>query len=255
MAKTPRAALVTGAGRRLGRAMALHLAQNGYALGIHYNDSQADAEELVKRIRDDGGKAVSVKARLQSAEDVASLVERTISGLGMPLTLLVNSASAFEDDDIDTMTVDSWALHMDVNLRAPAMLAQAFARQIGPDHDGLIVNLIDQRVLKLTPQFLTYTLSKSALHALTYTLAQALGPRGIRVNGIGPGPTLKNKRQSEEDWRRQNEATILGHGADPADICRALQFLIDSKAVTGQMIAVDGGQHLVWQTPDVMVGE
>ncbi len=255
MAEAPPAALVTGAGKRLGRAMASHLAQTGYALGIHYNHSQADAEELVRRIRDDGGKAVCVKARLQSAEDVATLVERTTNGLGMPLTLLVNSASAFEDDDIDTMTHDSWALHMDVNLRAPAMLAQAFARQVPPDRDGLIINMLDQRVLKLTPQFLTYTLSKSALYSLTHTLAQALGSKGIRVNGIGPGPTLKNKRQTEEDWRRQNEATILGHGADSADICRALQFLIDSKAVTGQMIAVDGGQHLVWQTPDVMVGE
>lgn len=144
---------------------------------------------------------------------------------------------------------------MTANLQAPVKLAQDFARQALPQANNVIVNLVDQRVLKLTPQFLSYTVSKSALYSITKTLAQALGPKGIRVNAIGPGPTLKNPRQTDKDWREQNEATILGYGATPDDICAALIYLTHARAVTGQMIAVDGGQHLAWQTPDVLVGE
>ena len=255
------AALVTGAGKRLGRAMALGLADRGMPVIVHYNRGAEDADAVVRMIRENGGAAQSIHANLADEASVATLIDQACSLIGTRLSVLVNSASTFENDDIDTMTRDSWDLHMEVNLRAPVHLAQHFARQRparpprARDGNGLIVNLIDQRVRKLTPQFLTYTASKAALMSLTVTMAQALGPRGIRVNGIGPGPTLRNKRQSEEDWRIQNEATILGHGATPDDIVSALNFLIDSPAVTGQMIAVDGGQHLTWQTPDVMINE
>jgi len=250
-------ALVTGAGKRLGRAMALGLAARGIPVAVHYNSGGAAADEVVDLIAAQGGTAVALPANLSDEEAVAALVPEASAALGSPLSILVNSASTFENDEIDTMTRDSWDLHMEVNLRAPVHLAQHFAagRPERPTNNGLIVNLIDQPVKKPNPLFLTYTASKAALMNMTVTLAQALGPRGIRVNGIGPGPTLRNKRQSEEDWRIQNETTILGHGATPGDIVAALNFLIDAPAVTGQMIAVDGGQHLTWQTPDVMITE
>ncbi len=246
------AALVTGAGKRIGRALALTLADAGFDVAVHYNSSPKDAEDVVALIKGKGRKAVALRADLSEEPQVAALVGEAKAALGR-LSLLVNSASAFEHDDVASMTRDSWDLHMEVNLRAPAKLSQDFAAQAEPG--AQIVNIIDQRVLKLTPQFLSYTTSKSALWALTKTMAQALGPAGIRVNAIGPGPTLKNPRQSDEDWRRQNEATILGHGADPKDICGALVYLLSARSVTGQMIAVDGGQHLAWKTPDVLVQE
>lgn len=260
------AALITGAGKRLGRAMAIGLAKRNIPVVLHYNSARDETDQLTRQIIADGGKAVSVQADLSDETAVGTLIDKSSAAIGLALSVLVNSASTFENDDIDTMTRESWDLHMDVNLRAPVHLAQAFAKQRPviankPDtamaraDNGLIVNLIDQRVKKLTPQFLTYTASKAALMSMTITLAQALGPRGIRVNGIGPGPTLRNKRQSEEDWRIQNEATILGHGATPDDIVNALLYLLDAPAITGQMIAVDGGQHLTWQTPDVMINE
>ncbi len=248
------AALVTGAGKRIGRALALSLAEAGYDVAVHFHTSKADADAVAAQIEAMGRKATAVCANLAHEGDVAALTAQTVEALG-PLSLLVNSASAFEYDDIDAMTRESWDTHFNVNLRAPVKLAQDFAAQINPCADNQIVNIIDQRVLKLTPQFLSYTASKSALWTMTRTLAQALGPKGVRVNAIGPGPTLKNPRQSEDDWRRQNEATLLGHGADPADICAALNYLLSARAVTGQMIAVDGGQHLTWKTPDVMVRE
>jgi len=247
-------ALVTGAGLRLGRAMALALAEKGFAVVIHYNKSEAPAREVVDLIAARGGKAAAVGADLSNENETASLIARASEALA-PLSLLVNSASVFEADDIATMSRESWDRHLETNLRAPAKLAQDFAARAQPGADSLIVNLIDQRVLKPTPLFLSYTISKAALFALTTTLAQALGPKGVRVNAIGPGPTMRNARQSEEDFRRQNEATILGRGAAPEDIIGALLYLVDAKAVTGQMIAVDGGQHLAWRTPDVLVSE
>ncbi|MEE2691993.1 MAG: SDR family oxidoreductase [Pseudomonadota bacterium] len=249
-----RAALVTGAGLRLGRAMALALAGNGFAVAVHYNRSEGPAREVVNEIATKGGAAVAVGADLSREEETASLIARCNAALG-PLSLLVNSASVFEADDIGSMSRQSWDRHLETNLRAPAKLAQDFAAQATGGGDKLIVNIIDQRVLKPTPQFLSYTVSKAALRALTTTLAQALGPRGVRVNAIGPGPTIRNTRQSEEDFRRQNEATILRRGAKPEDIVGALLYLIDAEAVTGQMIAVDGGQHLTWKTADVLVSE
>ncbi len=247
-------ALVTGAGKRIGRALALSLADAGYDVAVHYNSSQAAANEVAHLIAGKGQRAAVLQADLAKEASIAALIDQSTAALG-PLQLLVNSASVFEHDDWQTMTRDSWDLHMEANLRAPVKLAQDFARQVSQGADNLIVNIIDQRVLKLTPQFLSYTASKAALFTLTKTLAQALGPQGIRVNAIGPGPTLKNPRQSDEDWRRQNEATVLGRGASPEDICKALLYLTTASAVTGQMIAVDGGQHLVWETPDVLVKE
>lgn len=247
------AALVTGAGKRLGRAMAIALAEDGYDIAVHYRTSREDADAVAAIITAMGRRAVLLGADLSCENETGSLIARAGAALG-PLSVLINSASLFEADDIDTMTRDSWDQHLNANLRAPVKLIQDFAAQTPPGN-ALVVNLIDQRVLKLTPQFLSYTTSKAALFAVTKTLAQALGPRGIRVNAIGPGPTLRNKRQSAEDWAAQNAATILGHGATPDDIVAALRYLLAAPAVTGQMIAVDGGQHLAWQTPDVLVNE
>ncbi len=248
------AALVTGAGKRIGRALALTIADADYDVAVHYNSSSKDADDVVALIKAKGRKAVALRANLSQEASVSTLIKQASDALG-PLNLLINSASAFQHDDVASMTRDSWDLHMEVNLRAPAKLSQDFAAQTLIGSDNLIVNIIDQRVLKLTPQFISYTASKAALWALTRTMAQGLGPAGIRVNAIGPGPTLKNPRQSDEDWRRQNEATILGHGADPKDICGALVYLLSARSVTGQLIAVDGGQHLSWKTPDVLVQE
>lgn len=248
------AALVTGAGKRIGRALALTLADAGYDVGVHYHTSQADADAVVAMVEAKGRKAVALQADLSNEAETAALIDETAKALG-PLSLLVNSASVFEFDNIETMTRDSWDRHMETNLRAPLKLAQDFAAQTQQGVNNLIINIIDQRVLKLTPQFLSYTVSKAALHTLTITLAQALGPKGVRVNAIGPGPTMKNSRQSDDDWERQNRATILGRGAEPDDICAAMSYLISAKAITGQMIAVDGGQHLAWRTPDVLVKE
>ncbi|MFQ5563085.1 MAG: SDR family oxidoreductase [Parvularculaceae bacterium] len=248
------AALVTGAGKRLGRVLALTLADQGYDVAVHFNASADAAAEVVALVKEKGRRAAALHADLSSEAETTGLISASVDAVG-PLGVLVNSASYFEYDDTSTMTRGSWDAHMEINLRAPAKLAQDFAAQARAGADSLIVNLIDQRVWKLTPHFLSYTVSKSALLTLTKTLAQALGPKGVRVNAIGPGPTLRNPRQSEEDWRRQNAATILGHGATPDDIVGALAYLLSARAVTGQMIAVDGGQHLAWRTPDVTVNE
>jgi NAD(P)-dependent dehydrogenase (short-subunit alcohol dehydrogenase family) len=194
-----------------------------------------------------------VKCDLSKEADTATLIARTTAELG-PLTALINSASIFENDDWQSATRKSWDDDIETNLRAPMLLSQDFARQLPDGETGSINNISDQRVLKPTPQFLSYSLSKAGLHWLTTTLAQGMGPR-IRVNAVGPGPTIRNTRQSQDDFDRQTSATILGHGAQPADICAAIRYLLDAPSVTGQMIAVDGGQHLIWQTPDVQVTE
>jgi len=243
--------LVTGAAKRLGRAIALHLADEGWNVAIHYHASADEAESAAKEARAKGVKAATFKTDLSREEESASLIERAASKLG-PLTALINSASLFENDDWQSASRASWDAHMEINLRAPFVLSQAFARQV-PDK-AAIVNIIDQRVLKPTPQFISYSLSKAGLYWLTTTLAQALGPN-IRVNAIGPGPTLRNVRQSEADFARQRDATVLKRGAEPEDIARGVSYLLGADAVTGQMLAVDGGQHLIWQTPDVRVDE
>jgi len=245
--------LVTGAAKRLGRAIALDLAAAGWNVAIHYNGSAADAEEVAAEIRAKGCKAALVQADFAREQETAAVVPAAAKAIG-PLTALINSASLFENDDWRSATRQSWDDHMEANLRAPFLLAQMFAKQLPREEKGNIINIIDQRVLKPTPQFLSYSLSKAALYWLTTTLAQGMGPN-IRVNAVGPGPTLKNPRQSDADFNRQRDATLLKHGADPADICGAVRYLLSADAVTGQMLAVDGGQHLIWQTPDVTVGE
>lgn len=252
-------ALVTGAGRRIGRAIALYLAARGHDVAVHFATSQDEAEAVARDIRAMGRRAVTLKADLLDEAQVETLVPRAGDDLG-PLTVLVNNASIFEYDRIDTATRAGWDRHMESNLRAPYVLTQGFARQCPPATTdangerratGLIVNMIDQRVWKPTPEFSTYTIAKMGLWALTRTAAQGLAP-SIRVNAIGPGPTLQGARQSDGHFARQRAATVLGRGSNPEDITAALGFLLDSPAVTGQMIAVDGGQHLGWQTPDVL---
>ncbi|GLS85418.1 short chain dehydrogenase [Cypionkella aquatica] len=253
-------ALVTGAGKRLGREMALYLARRGYDVAVHYASSRKEAEAVAKEITAMGRKAVALRADLLIETQVEKLVPMAVQGLGGPLTVLINNASIFENDSVATATRKSWDRHMESNLRAPFVLTQAFAAQVPPpvlDYHGepvacgMVLNMLDQRVHKLTPQFISYTLAKMGLWALTRTAAQDLAPR-VRVNGIGPGPTLQGIRQSDESFSQQRAATILKRGSNPADITAALGFFLDSVAVTGQMISVDGGQHLAWKTPDVM---
>ena len=253
------AALVTGGARRLGRAMVDYLAGRGFAVAIHHHASGEEAENLATALRASGRQAVALHADLLDEAETAALVPRAAAALGAPLTLLVNNASIFEYDTLHTATRESWDRHIGSNLRAPFVLTQAFAAQApkadrsGPEPlaRAQIVNMLDQRVLKLTPEFATYTLAKMGLWALTRTAAQGLAP-DIRVNAIGPGPTLQGGRQSAAHFARQRAATLLGRGAGPADICAALGYLLDAPAVTGQLICVDGGQHLAWQTPDIL---
>jgi len=252
-------ALVTGAGKRLGRAMALYMARRGHDLALHFSASRDEAEAVATEIRAMGRRAATFQADLLVEAETEALIPAATEALG-PLTVLVNNASIFEYDRIDTATRTSWDRHMESNLRAPYVLTQAFARQCPPaitDENGeplaqgLIVNMIDQRILKLTPEFSSYTIAKMGLWALTRTAAQGLAPH-VRVNAIGPGPTLQGARQSAEHFARQRAATVLGRGANPSDMTAALGFFLDSPAVTGQFLAIDGGQHLAWQTPDVL---
>jgi NAD(P)-dependent dehydrogenase (short-subunit alcohol dehydrogenase family) len=241
--------LVTGGAKRLGRAIVLDLAAAGWNVAVHCNGSVAEADAVAQQARSHGIKAAALQADLGRESETETLVARAASAIGT-LTALINSASLFENDDWQSATRKSWDDHIEVNLRAPMLLSQKFAVQLPDGEQGNIINIIDQRVLKPTPQFLSYSLSKAGLYWLTTTLAQGMAPR-IRVNAVGPGPTLRNERQSVADFARQRAATLLGHGADPADVCAAIRYLLSATAVTGQMIAVDGGQHLIWQTPDV----
>jgi NAD(P)-dependent dehydrogenase (short-subunit alcohol dehydrogenase family) len=240
-------ALVTGAAKRIGRAIALDLAAAGWNVAVHYHKSADEAAAAAREIEALGRGAVAIKADLTSEAEVAAIIPKAAASLG-PLTCLVNSASTFVMDDIRTMTRASWDQHIETNLRAPLVLSQAFAAQVPGDGAGAIVNMLDERVWKLTPYFLSYTVAKCGLWTLTQTLALALAPR-IRVNGIGPGPTLPSPRQTEAQFRAQWDSMPLKRGTTPAEICRAVRFILDSPAITGQMIALDGGQHLGWAVP------
>ncbi len=240
--------LITGAAKRIGRSLALGLAKQGWNIAIHYSQSKADAESLCKEIEALGQKALLLQADLSSSDATAELITKTRAALG-PINLLINNASLFERDTIDTLELASWDAHLNTNLRAPALLMRDFAAQAAAGDS--IINIIDQRVWRLTPDFISYTVSKSGLWTLTQTFAQALAPRGIRVNAIGPGPTLPNPRQDQAEFEKQTKLVPLGVGAAPEDIFNAVQYLLTAHAVTGQMLAVDGGQHLAWQTPDV----
>lgn len=253
-------ALVTGAGARLGQAMAIYLGARGYDVAVHYASSQAGADDTVAQVRAGGQRAIALQADLLDDGAVECLLPRASDALDGPVTCLINNASIFEYDTLASATRESWDRHIGSNLRAPFLLTQAMQAQgliaqpdsAGePQATGLVVNMVDQRVRKLTPEFMTYTIAKMGLWAFTQTAAQALAP-AIRVNAIGPGPTLQGARQSDEHFARQRASTVLERGANLPDICAALGYLIDAPSVTGQLICVDGGQHLGWQTPDVL---
>jgi NAD(P)-dependent dehydrogenase (short-subunit alcohol dehydrogenase family) len=237
-------ALVTGGAQRIGRAIVHDLAQNGWAVAVHYRSSQAEAEKVVAEIEAGGGRAVALACDLRKETEVAELVSRAAEKLG-PLTCLINNASVFEMDKIDTVTLESWSKHIDINLRAPLLLSQAFARQLPAGANGNIINLLDQRVWKLTPYFVSYTVAKSGLWTLTRTMALALAPQ-IRVNGVGPGPALPSARQTLEQFRQQQAAVPLKRGPSLEEIAATVRFILASPSLTGQMIALDGGEHLGW---------
>ena len=242
------AALVTGGAKRIGRAICLELAAAGFDVAVHHRDSADAAAELVREIEAMGRRAASLSADLADVVATRELMGRAAEALG-PVTVLVNNASVFADDRLDSITDESWAAHLDVNLRAPVLLAQAFAAQ-APEGSA-IINILDQRVLKPDPRFFSYGLSKSALWVATRTMAQALAPR-IRVNGVGPGPTLPSVHQAAGEFEAEARATPLQRAGSPEAIADAVCWLVDAGQVTGQMIAVDGGQHLAWQTPDIV---
>ena len=241
------AALVTGGAKRIGRTISLALARYGYGVAIHCNRSRDEARSLQVEIEAAGGHAAIVVADLADTDAAARLVPEATQALG-PLTVLVNNASIFEDDEIGALDLKNWQRQFAINLAAPIFLAQAFAAQ-APDGSA-IVNMLDQRVLKTTPRFFSYALTKSALYDATRTLAQALAPR-IRVNGVAPGPTLPSSRQTTEDFARQSTNMPLGSGATPEDIAEAVLFLARARSVTGAVLPVDGGQHIAWETPDM----
>lgn len=248
--KRLRAALITGAAKRIGRAIAKDLADNGFSVAIHANGSLAEAEEFAAELRQSGHQAVAVQGDLTKINETEKLIQKASDALG-PLDLLVNNASIFHEDSLRAFDAEIWEEHFAVHLRAPSILATKFAEQLPQAADGLIVNIIDQRVWALRPSFYSYTLSKSALWTATQTMAQALAPR-IRVNAIGPGPSIPSERQLQEDFQAQVAALILKRGPELEEFGRTIRFLFETPSVTGQMIALDGGQHLAWQTPDVL---
>lgn len=247
MIRQPGNALVTGGAQRIGRAICLALAGAGYGVCIHHHASAAAARSLADEITGGGGRAAVIAADLSREAETAQLVSGAAAAIG-PLDVLVNNAALFERDEAETATRESWDRHMEVNLRAPFVLTQAFAAALAEDAEGNVVNILDQRVRNLTPHFLSYTLSKSGLWTLTRTLALALAPR-VRVNGIAPGPVLPSPRQSERSFRRQAEATPLGRAVSPEEIAKGVLFVLEAPSLTGQMIALDSGQHLHWAEP------
>jgi NAD(P)-dependent dehydrogenase (short-subunit alcohol dehydrogenase family) len=240
--------LITCAAHRIGRAVALGLAEDGWKIAIHYSNSANAANELAQIITDKGGNAETLQANLGDAGEANNLISRVVETVG-PLSALINNASVFERDEVTTLTDDSWDMHLNVNLKAPAILMRDFATQA--QAGGNIINIIDQRVWRLNPDFISYTVSKTGLWTLTQTFAQALAEQQIRVNGIGPGPTLANQRQNPEEFEKQTRLVPLGSGANPQDIIDGVRYILSAQAMTGQMIALDGGQHLAWKTPDV----
>ena len=238
------AALVTGGAQRLGRAIALALAEAGYPVAIHCHQSRDAAEATAAEIRAAGGRAAVVAANLRDEAATAALVDQASRLVG-PLAVLVNNASTFERDEWNTADRASWDAHIEPNLRAPFVLTQAFARALPAGADGLVINMLDERVWSLTPHFVSYSVSKAGLWALTQSLALALAPR-IRVNAIGPGPALPSPRQTAEQFARQCASTPLGRGTSPAEVGRAVLAILALRSMTGQMIALDGGQHLQW---------
>ncbi|HRO34295.1 MAG TPA: SDR family oxidoreductase [Brevundimonas sp.] len=241
-------ALVTGGARRIGRSIVLTLARAGWDVAVHHHQSQAEAEQTADDARALGVRAAVLRADLADETQARDLVPQAVQALG-PLSALVNNASVFRDDRVGALDRATWDAHLQTNLRAPVVLAEAFAAQ-APDGSA-IVNLLDQRVLKPDPRFFSYALSRNGLWWVTRTLAQALAPR-IRVNGVGPGPTLPSVYQTPEEFAAEAAGALLQRPVDPEAVARAVSWLIDAEHVTGQMIAVDGGQHLAWRTPDIL---
>ncbi|MEM1376032.1 MAG: SDR family oxidoreductase [Pseudomonadota bacterium] len=248
------AVLVTGGAKRIGRAISTDLAARGFPVAIHANTSIDEAEELADQLKLDGCKAAAVDADLLDVDATSSLVAKASDACGAPIRLLINNASIFDNDDVRDFTQAQFDRHMRVHVAAPAQLVQSMVRALPADEDAMVVNIIDQRVRRLTPNFFTYTLSKSAEWAMTQTMAQALAPQ-VRVNAIGPGPTLKNFRQADEDFAKQVAAMPLKRGPALDEFANTIAYLWDAKSVTGQMIALDGGQHLAWETPDALIKE
>jgi NAD(P)-dependent dehydrogenase (short-subunit alcohol dehydrogenase family) len=243
----PKAALVTGGAVRVGRALSLALAEAGFAVAVHHQRSHEAAASLVAEIEASGGKALALATDLADEDAAKTLLPQAAAALG-PIGCLVNNASAFDNDTVESVTRAAWDRHLAINLRAPFVLMQEFAAHLPAENAGIIVNLLDQRVWSLTPYFISYTVSKSGLWTLTQTMAMALAPR-IRVNGIGPGPTLPSTRQTPDQFIAQCRTMPLRRGTGPDEIAAALRFILDAKSMTGQMIALDGGQHLGWAQP------
>ncbi|KQZ13508.1 short-chain dehydrogenase [Mesorhizobium sp. Root554] len=242
-------ALVTGGSKRLGRAIVEDLAAHGFAVAIHANSSLDTAEALAAEINLAGGRAAAIGADLTDMAAAAGLIDRAARQLG-PISLLVNNASIFENDSVLDFDWQNWDRHFAIHVKAPAILTQTFAKALPAALDGLVVNIVDQRVWRPTPHYFSYTLSKSALWAATQTMAQALAPR-IRVNAIGPGPSLRSARQSDQDFQHQVDNLMLKRGPELPEFGATIRYLWQARSITGQMIALDGGQHLAWQTPDV----
>ena len=241
--------IITGGATRIGAAIAEKLSHSGVEIVIHYNKSKSNAEKLKRKLSKKLTKVYLVKGDLSKKLDLKKIVKFCKRKLKY-FDCLINNASLFENDKLENFTIDSWEKHLRTNLRAPAYLSKEFAKNIKGKNNN-IINIIDQRVFKLTPFFFSYTISKTGLYTLTKTSAISLAPK-IRVNGIAPGPTLKNKRQSEKHFRKQYLATPLKRQVDVSEICHAVDFFIKNRSITGQVLAVDSGQNLNWQTPDII---
>jgi len=242
-----RTALITGAAKRVGRLIALELAQAGYDIAIHHRESVAEARTLAREIEALGRRAALVAADLEKEDEVEAILPGAIAALG-PVQVLINNASSFERDEALDVTREGWDRQLAINLRAPFVLMQQFARLLPAHQDGAIVNLLDQRVLNLTPHFVSYTVSKTGLWTLTQTMALALAPR-IRVNAVGPGPIMPNERQSDDQFRAHWSSLPINRRIEPGDVAKAVRFLVEARSTTGQMITVDGGEHLAWAQP------
>jgi NAD(P)-dependent dehydrogenase (short-subunit alcohol dehydrogenase family) len=244
--RIPRVALVTGAAQRIGRTIALTLAGSGFDVALHCHTSRDAGAATCDEIRRLGRSACLLAANLRDEAATQLLIPQAVAALG-PLGLLVNNASPFERDEWHDATRASWDAHVEPGLRAPFVLMQHFARQLPSDAEGVVINMLDQRVWSITPHFVSYTVAKAGLWALTQSMALALAPR-IRVNGIGPGPALASPRQTQEQFDRQSASVPLRRGTSPEEIARAVLAILALPAMTGQMLTLDGGQHLQWQS-------
>ena len=245
---TPGGAIVTGGSKRIGKSIVKKLSFLGWKVIIHYNSNKNDALSLQKEIQKNGGAASIIKANLNSSKATEELISKSEKKFGK-LTLLVNNASIFENDSVHSLTIDTWDIHNNVNTKAPLLLSQSFAKLLPKKEPGVIINIIDQRVFSPRPDFISYSASKNSLFWLTKVLAQALSPK-IRVCAIGPGPTLKGARQTDNDFKNQSQSVPLGNGSSPEDISQAIEFILNASSFTGQMITLDGGEHLDWIKPE-----